>query len=189
MQIYDISQEVFGCVVYPGDTAPSHRDVRLLSRGDNCNLTDFTMCAHNGTHVDAPRHFLDEGCTIDAIPLEQTVGEAYVVTFDREITSEDISSLPGDCRRLLVRGSGWMTPESSRAAVVRGIGLIGTESQSVGPAGAPRTTHLALLGAGVVLLEGIRLAEVPDGKYLLFAAPINLGGCEGAPVRAVLVRN
>ena len=68
-----------------------------------------------------------------------------------------------------------------------GIRLYGNESQTVGPEDAPKEVHLIMLGAEVVLLEGIRLAEVPDGVYLLDAAPINLGGADGAPCRAILI--
>ena len=65
--------------------------------------------------------------------------------------------------------------------------LIGNESQTVGPENAPMEVHLILLGAGVVLLEGIRLAKVPEGVYLLNAAPLNLAGADGAPCRAILI--
>lgn len=187
MQIYDISQELFSCVVYPGDTPPTKKRVRSIADGDACNVTDLSMCAHNGTHIDAPFHFVNGGGTIDTIPLDRLIGEAWVVTMHGEITPAQIEALPEDCRKLLVRGDGWLTPGSAAALTARGIHLVGTESQSVGPAAAPRDTHLVLLGAQVAVLEGIRLGAVPDGKYTLFAAPINLGGCDGAPVRAVLV--
>lgn len=189
MEFYDITQELFSCEVYPGDTPPARTDARLLARGDSCNLTDFSMGAHNGTHVDAPRHFLDDGDGIDRIPLEKLIGEALVCRFDRAVTAGDIAALPDGCQKLLIRGTGWITEESAAAAVERGIHLIGTESQSVGPAGAPKAVHLILLGAKTVILEGIRLNAVPEGKYFLFAAPLKLGGCDGAPVRAVLVRS
>jgi arylformamidase len=68
-----------------------------------------------------------------------------------------------------------------------GVLLLGNESQTVGPEDAPRAVHLLLLGGGMILLEGIRLAEVPEGRYLLHAAPLNLGGAEGAPCRALLI--
>ena len=67
------------------------------------------------------------------------------------------------------------------------LALLGNESQSVGPVEAPMAVHLCLLSAGVVLLEGIRLKTVPEGEYFLCAAPLCLGGAEGAPCRALLV--
>lgn len=58
MKIYDISQEVFKCVVFPGDPVPQKKQIMSVVAGDVCNLTEFSMCAHNGTHIDAPYHFL-----------------------------------------------------------------------------------------------------------------------------------
>ena len=63
--IIDISQEVFSCKVFPGDPPPVKDRVMSISKGDVCNLTSLSMCAHNGTHVDAPFHFIDGGRTID----------------------------------------------------------------------------------------------------------------------------
>ena len=77
---------------------------------------------------------------------------------------------------------------AARAFAQSGICLIGNESQTVGPEDAPKEVHLILLGAGIVLLEGIVLTDVPEGKYFLSAAPLNLGGCDGAPCRAYLIR-
>ena len=78
MKIYDISQEVFGCQVYPGDPAPERNVLSSMEKGEVCNLTAFSMCAHNGTHIDAPFHFIKDGKSVDAICLEAFVGMAYV---------------------------------------------------------------------------------------------------------------
>ena len=69
-----------------------------------------------------------------------------------------------------------------------GVKLVGNESQTVGPEDAPKEVHMILLGSGAGLLEGIRLARISEGKYFLMAQPLNLGGCDGAPCRAVLAR-
>ena len=90
-------------------------------------------------------------------------------------------------RRILIGGEATVTLEAAEVFAKAQIELIGNESQSVGPIEAPMAVHKVLLGAGVILLEGIRLSEVPDGVYLLFAAPLLLGGAEGAPCRATLV--
>ena len=78
MKIYDISQEVFSCQVYPGDPAPERAVLQSMTEGAVYNLTAFHMCAHNGTHIDAPFHFMQDGKTVDEIPLEAVVGMAYV---------------------------------------------------------------------------------------------------------------
>ena len=190
MQIYNISQEVFTCAVYPGDPAPKREVLASLDAGDVINLTAFSMCAHNGTHVDAPAHFLAGGATVDALPLDATVGMARVISHEGDISARhaaDMLAAAGNCKKLLIKGDATLTLEAAQVLAKAGIELFGNESQTVGPESAPMAVHLCLLGAGVVLLEGVRLAQVPDGEYLLCAAPINLGGAEGAPCRALLI--
>ena len=193
MKIYDISQEVFSCKVFPGDPAPE-RDV-LCSMEDEefYNLTAFYMCAHNGTHVDAPFHFVRDGKTIDEVGLEPFVGSAYVAEHEGVVTAEDakfmLQKAEGDAaKRLLIKGDAEVSLEAAEVFAKAGLLLIGNESQTVGPEDAPMAVHLVLLKAGVALLEGIRLEQVPEGTYLLNAAPLNLGGADGAPCRAVLIK-
>ncbi len=195
MKIYDIAQEVFGCEVYPGDPSPE-REIKLsIGDGDVCNLTALHMCAHNGTHVDAPYHFINGGKTIDQVDLERFIGYAYVAEHEGDVTEEDAKRIlseaqecdPEAAKRILVKGDTTMTAAAAKVFVDAGILLYGNESQTVGPLEAPMEVHLIMLGAEVVLLEGIRLSEVPVGKYLLNTAPINLGGADGAPCRPVLL--
>ena len=197
MKIYDISQEVFGCAVYPGDPSPERQVMLSISEGKMCNLTAFNMCAHNGTHVDAPFHFINEGRTIDQVDIDRFVGYCYVASHDGDITAEDANKIMDrakdaagdtDCYdRILVKGEATMTEEAAKVFADNKIKLFGNESQTVGPLDAPMGVHLIMLGAEIVLLEGIRLSEVDDGVYLLNAAPINLGGSDGAPCRAILM--
>lgn len=86
MKIYDISQEVFGCEVYPGDPAPKKEILSKISEGSLCNLSAFSMCAHNGTHIDAPYHFYENGKTIKDMALEHFIGMAYVT--EKEVSSQ-----------------------------------------------------------------------------------------------------
>ena len=190
MQLYDISQEIFTCAVYPGDPAPAREVLSNMDRGDLYNLTAFSMCAHNGTHVDAPAHFLSDGETVDNLPLHKTVGDCVVVSHTGDVTAADAArmlTLAGQSKKLLVKGNATLTLEGAQVLANAGIDLYGNESQTVGPESAPMAVHKCLLGAGVVLLEGVRLAHVPDGNYLLCAAPLNLGGADGAPCRAILI--
>ncbi|MBR3796178.1 MAG: cyclase family protein [Clostridia bacterium] len=195
MKIYDISQEVFSCRIYPGDPAPEKKTLCSMKKGDLYNLTAFGMCAHNGTHIDAPFHFLKDGKTVDAICLESFVGMAYVAEHHGPVSGDDAAGImkkakgqnPEAAKRILIKGDAEVTPEAAKVFACSGILLLGNESQTVGPEDAPMAVHLILLAADVVLLEGIRLAEVPEGVYLLNAAPLNLSGADGSPCRAVLI--
>lgn len=191
--IYDISQEVLSCKVYPGDPAPLIKEESRMSEGALYNLTSFSMCAHNGTHVDAPFHFINEGKTVEQIPLDFFVGDCYVAWHEGDITAEDAKKFlekakrVGAGERILIAGNATVTADAARIFAEAKIKLIGNESQTVGPENAPMGVHKILLGAEVVLLEGVVLSNVPEGKYLLCAAPLNLAECDGAPCRAVLI--
>ena len=193
MRIYDISQEVFSSQVYPGDPKPQRETLASFAANDLYHLTAFSMCAHNGTHIDAPFHFIRDGKTVEALPLTQTVGDAYVAHHAGDVTAEDADRIlskardAGACERILLKGDLTVTENAARRFRDAGVLLLGNESQTVGPKDAPMAVHLILLSAGVVLLEGIRLSDVPEGKYLLSAAPLSLAGADGAPCRAFLI--
>ena len=195
MRIYDISQEVFGGAVYPGDTRPEKDEAQSIRRGDACNLTDIRMCAHNGTHIDAPYHFFDEGKTVEQLEPERFIGPAYVAEHTGELFAADAERVLKAARardarsaeRILIKGNAVVTADAARVIAREGVKLFGNEAQTVGPEDAPAEVHRILLGAGTVLLEGIRLSGVPEGVYLLHAAPLKLGGCDGAPCRATLM--
>lgn len=195
MKIYDISQEVFGCRVYPGDPAPKKRILASMESGSLYNLTAFEMCAHNGTHIDAPFHFIKDGKTVDEIPLDVFVGYAYVAEHSGIVTAADAEKMietakayhPDAARRILVKGDAELSQEAAEVLAASNILLFGNESQTVGPQNAPASVHQTLLGADVVLLEGISLSDVPCGVYLLNAAPLNLSGADGSPCRALLI--
>lgn len=191
--IIDISQEVFSCRTFPGDPPPAYRRMESMNDGAEYNLTEFTMCAHNGTHVDAPYHFINDALPIDKLGLSAFVGDCFVARHDGEVSAEDASAImekartAGAPQRILIAGRATVTADAARVFAAAGIVLIGNESQTVGPENAPKEVHLILLGAGVVLLEGIELANVAEGRYFLSAAPLNLGGSDGAPCRAYLI--
>ena len=193
-KIIDISQEVFSCKVFPGDPSPIKKRVLSINNGDICNLTSLSMCAHNGTHVDAPFHFVDGGKTIEQVGLEPFVGECFVARHDGEVSAEEASEIisrakeSGTAERILIAGKATVTAEAATVFADSGIKLLGNESQTVGPEDSPKEVHLILLGAEVVLLEGIVLTDVSEGRYFLNAAPLNLGGCDGAPCRAYLIK-
>ena len=195
MKIYDISQEVFGCQVYPDDPMPEKTMLRSMGNGEVYNLTAFRMCAHNGTHIDAPFHFIQDGKTVDEICLEAFVGMSYVAEHRGIVTADDAAEIiekakkqnPEAAKRILIKGDAEVSLEAARVFASSDLLLLGNESQTIGPENAPMAVHLVLLGANVILLEGIRLSEVPEGVYLLNAAPLNLSGADGSPCRAVLI--
>lgn len=195
MNIYDISQEVLRCAVYPGDPAPKRVVLQDMERGDLYNLSSFQMCNHNGTHVDAPAHFLRDGATVDKVDLTAYVGLSYVAEHSGAVMAADAQRIldrartadKEAARRILIRGDCVVSAEAAQVFADAGLLLLGNESQSVGPEDAPMEVHKILLKRGVVLLEGIRLSGVPEGVYLLSAAPLNIAGAEGSPCRAVLI--
>lgn len=195
MKTYDISQEVFSSSVYPGDPAPEKKQLQSMECGDLYNLTAFSMCAHNGTHVDAPRHFIKNGKAVDEMPLEAFVGLVYVAEHSGVLSGEDAEKIikkateshPESAKRILIKGDAVVSLEAAEVFAAAGVLLLGNESQTVGPEEAPMAVHLALLGSGVALLEGVRLGEVNEGVYFLSAAPLNLSGSDGAPCRAILI--
>lgn len=195
MQIFDISQEVFNCRVYPGDPAPEKKTLSLMEKGDLYNLTAFSMCAHNGTHIDAPFHFFKDGKTVDALCLEAFVGMAYVAEHQGIVSGDDAVAMierakennPEAAKRILIKGAAEVSEAAAKVFASSEIVLLGNESQTVGPEDAPMAVHHILLAANVILLEGIRLAEVSEGVYFLNAAPLNLSGADGSPCRAILI--
>ncbi len=193
MKIYDISQEVFGCEVYPGDPAPKREVLASISEGSLYNLTAFSMCAHNGTHLDAPKHFLRDGASIESISLEKTVGDAFVAECRGRLSAQDAEDLlkraeraGASARRVLLKG-GTVGEEAARVFAAYGLDLLGTETQSVAAVEETAAVHRILLESDILLLEGIRLGAVSEGGYFLSAAPLSLEGADGAPVRAVLI--
>ena len=192
--LIDISQEVFSCRTYPGDPAPEQRKILRIAHNDSCNLTAFSMCAHNGTHIDAPYHFIENGKTVEQLGLEPFIGACFVAHHTGEITADIAADILRKARkanavqRILIAREAVVTAEAAIIFAQSGIWLLGNESQTVGPADAPEEVHMILLGTGIVLLEGIVLQNVEEGKYLLSAAALNLGDCDGAPCRAYLMR-
>ncbi len=191
--LIDISQEVFSCHVFPGDPAPQRTTLLSIKDGAVCNLTALSMCAHNGTHVDAPYHFIQDGKTIDRIPLDRFVGPCWVSRHEGPVSGQDAAAILDKARengaeqRILIAGKATVTEEAAQVFASHGVRLVGNESQTVGPEDAPQRVHEILLGCGTVLLEGLVLRNVAEGRYMLHAAPLNLGGSDGAPCRAYLI--
>ena len=181
--------------MYPGDPSPEKKVLSSIEKGSSCNLTAFSMCAHNGTHIDAPFHFINDGKTVDEVGLNVFVGMTYVAEHRGVVSGDDAAEIlkkakaqnPEAAKRILIKGTAEISEEAAKVFASSNLLLLGNESQTVGPEDAPMEVHLILLGAGVILLEGVRLENVPEGVYLLNAAPLNLSGTDGSPCRAVLI--
>ncbi|MCL2717645.1 MAG: cyclase family protein [Lachnospiraceae bacterium] len=194
MKIYDITQEVFSCNVFPGDTGPSYKQVAAIKDGAVCNLSTIEMGVHNGTHLDAPWHFIDEGKKIDEIDLEKCVGPAIVIQAAGDIEAMTIRRLYDDnpaAERILFKGDCRLTLNGAKELIRLGAKLIGVEAQSVSSNEDPVPVHNELLSNEIVILEGLELGKVPESnsetKYFLVAAPLKLGGRDGSPCRAILI--
>jgi arylformamidase len=192
---------------FEGDPPVEFELVKSLARGDVCNLTRINMGAHTGTHIDAPIHFVPGGAGSETIAIDAVVGPAWVVDAREQrsaITADDLERLaiPRGETRILFRtpNSGlWERPgfqtgfvglDASAAEVLAGrpTTLVGIDYLSIAPFGDPTPTHVALLSAGVVVLEGLDLRAVEPGPYELLCLPLRIVGSDGAPARALLRR-
>lgn len=191
---------------WPGSPCVELSRRRDMGRGDPVNDSTLVCGVHTGTHVDAPLHFLADGTDVTQLSLDALIGPAVVAALPNVdvITARDLEALnlPADTRRLLLRTRNsaiWqrgdrefhtdfvaLTVEAAHWVVARGILLIGVDYLSVQIFGGDPQTHIALLQAGVVIVEGLNLTEVAPGPYELICLPLKLAGAEGAPARAVL---
>jgi arylformamidase len=207
--IYDITIPLrTGGVVYPGNPAISITAQQAISQGAGANVSRLDMGSHTGTHVDAPKHFFDDGAGVDTLALDILMGPARLITFSDSVASIgepelSVHDLSGVTRLLVrTRNSAWLASGSSEfhpdytylapdgAAYLAGLGikLVGVDYLSVEQfhSGHHRT-HRTLLGQGIVIVEGLLLSEPPAGDYELCCLPLRLAGLDGAPARAVLM--
>jgi arylformamidase len=206
--IYDISLPVSpALVVWPGDRPFQIAQPQHLDRGDMATVSEFTMNAHTGTHVDAPCHFVPGGRGVDALDLQILVGPALVV----DATGQDVLSaavlqalpIPAGTRRVLFRTQNSVrqacgettldqhyvaiAEDGARWLVQQGVHLVGIDCLSVAPWDDVVSTHRILLQAGVIPVEGLKLSGIAPGTYQLVCLPLNISGADGAPARAILI--
>ncbi len=206
MRIYDISVPIREKMpTWPSDPGVKIRLAMSMARGDGVNVSALAMGAHTGTHFDAPFHFVQGGKTVDQLDPEVIIGTCRVfeIPAEDEIDVTHLRGLPikGVTRALFKTANSalwasrddfyedfvYLTPMAAKFLVSMGVKLVGVDYLSVEgyhAQGAP--AHLALLGAGVIILEGLNLAEVPPGDYELIALPLKIAGADGAPARALL---
>lgn len=209
MPIYDITLTISPDMpVWPGDPAVALEQVESMDKGAEYNMTRLAMSVHAGTHVDAPHHFLNDGRTVESLPLDVLTGPCYVLQLPDdvdEITADVLTRtpMPDGVERLLfgTRNSRWwaqavkefqtdfvaISEDGACWLVERGVRLVGVDYLSVAPYHQSVPTHRVLLEAGIVALEGVNLAQVPRGFYDLYCLPLKLAGSDGAPARVILV--
>jgi len=208
--MWDVSMPVRdGGLVYPNNPPISITAIQRIARGDGANVSRIDMGSHTGTHVDAPLHFVEGAPGVDALPLDVLLGPARLVAFGDDVRSIGEAELrqhdlAGVTRLLLrTRNSAWLAsgstefhrdfthvaPDGAEYLVKLGVRLVGVDYLSVEQFHSPdHRTHRTLLENGVVIVEGLVLAEPPPGDYWLVCLPMLLEGLDGAPARAVLVR-
>jgi arylformamidase len=208
MEIIDISVPIGpGMVVYAGDPDVYMERVKTIAGGSSANVSKLDFGLHTGTHVDAPAHFIDGAPATESLPLDAMIGPALVVDATALTDHIDVEALsrleiPAGTERVILKTKNsalWELPsfsadfigllgEAAEALVSRGVRLVGIDYLSIGPKGNGVPTHVALLRAGVVILEGLDLRGVDPGVYELIALPLRIVGSDGAPTRALLVR-
>jgi arylformamidase len=207
-RIYDVSVPIRdGGLVYPGNPEIHISLQQSIAAGAGANVSNVSFGSHTGTHVDAQRHFFNDGLSVDQIPPETLMGPAIVIDCGPTVTSVtraqlETQSLAGVERVLLkTRNSGYLTqdpafhpdftylaPDGAEYLVQLGVKLVGIDYLSIEQFhSGHHLTHRTLLGANVVIVEGLNLVDVPAGRYDFCCLPLRLVGCDGAPARAVLV--
>ena len=209
MPIYDISLTISNELpVWPGDHPVELKRNLDMRHGDVCTLSQITCTVHVGTHLDAPAHFIKDGRGVDTLDLAQLIGPCYVADL-RAASILDANTLaqaniPIGTRRLLIRTRNsdyWargdktfrtdfvaIEPGGAAWIVERGVELVGVDYLSVGAFEGGIPTHEILLGNDVVPVEGLDLTGIEAGAYQLICLPLKLKDGDGAPVRAVLIR-
>jgi arylformamidase len=176
-----------------------------LAQGDEATDSNLFMNIHTGTHVDAPAHFIAGGKTVEALPLDILIGPVYVARVPSQTQAIDASTLnglniPENAIRVLLHTDNsqlWESPkfypnftavtaDGAEWLVQGGIRLIGIDYLSIQRFSDTPDTHRILLGAEVIIIEGLNLSEVAVGWYELICLPIKLQGLEGAPARVLL---
>jgi len=195
--------------VYPGNSPIKLEFLQNYDKGNKLALSTYSIGAHTGTHIDAPLHFIKGGASVDNISLARFVGPARVIDCSPEATVIDAAELNKHdwkgAKRVLFRTrnsrNGWMTdptfhedftyvaPDAAQLLAEAGVELVGIDYLSIEKFQSPEPkTHIALLGKGIPVVEGLSLKDVTPGDYDLIVLPIRITGHEAAPARAILKR-
>ena len=204
MRLIDITVPIRdGMFVYDGDPTVTLTRVKSIEDGQVANISRLDFGVHSGTHIDAPLHFIDGAPAAEQLPLEPLLGPVHVVdatAVEGELDADALAGLdlPENGERILFKTPNsrlWekdefshefvhLTGSGAQALLDRGVKLVGLDYLSVGDPDA----HRVLLGAGIIAMEGLDLRDVEPGEYRLVCLPLKIVGSDGAPARAVLVK-
>ncbi len=208
MQIYDITLTIEnGMPIWPGDPEVKLERIREIGKDSYLNLSHICMGVHTGTHVDAPIHFLPKGVGVDQMSLKVLTGRVYVLELPKAtlITAEALekADIPPRTRRLILKTRNsqfWLSknktfekefvglsPDGAQYLVDHGVKLVGIDYLSIAPYKQGQIPHEIFLNAGVILVEGLNLSKVSQGRYSLYCLPLKLLNSDGAPARAILI--
>ena len=211
MKVHDVSLVMRpDMTTWNREPGPTITPLRRIAKGDTANVSTISFGDHTGTHVDPPLHFIDGGGTVEGLPLDALVGDCLVVDYDGTAHIDDAwlerARLPHGVKRVLFKTRNselWRDPtaqftrdfvtinaSAARWCVARGVKLVGIDYLSIEPQGPEKAgypVHHTLLGAGVVIIEGLDLRGVAAGVYELVCAPIKIAGGDGAPARVFLI--
>jgi arylformamidase len=192
-----------GLVPWPGDAPFSLKRVNDIARGDVCTFSTLSMSAHAGTHIDAPLHFLKRGRSVDALPIDATVGPARVIVIRNRdvITAEELRPYrirAGERLLFKTRNSARrrpgvffrpyvaVGPDAAEYLAARRVRAVGIDGPSIAPDGQMAEVHRILLRAGVWIIEWLDLRNAPAGPCHLICLPLRITNGDGAPARAVV---
>jgi arylformamidase len=204
-RFYDISMTIQnGMISWPSDGPVRVERVRSMDDGERLNQSRLDLSAHTGTHIDAPVHFIKGAEGIDSLPLEVLIGQAVVISVPgvQEIGVKELekAGIPADTKRLLLKTDNaelhgqdgfrqdfsYITPDGAEYLIKEGVRLVGIDYLSIAAYGSGDEVHQALLGAGIIIVEGLDLRQVEPGLFNMTALPLKIAGCDGAPARVVL---
>ncbi|MCS6830136.1 MAG: cyclase family protein [Armatimonadota bacterium] len=197
-----------GMHTYPGDIPFEMKPLLRIAHGKVCNLSALQLGTHAGTHVDPPWHFVEDGIRVDELPLDLLIGKAYVVSVRSApaVTADSLAAadVPEGTERLLIQTDNsfgvwdktgfqpdfvYLAPEAAEWIVQKGIRLVGIDYLSIEQFRAPQPlAHRTLLGAGVIVVEGLNLRALEPGWVRFICLPLRIEGGDGAPARAVARR-
>ena len=192
MKLIDISRTLQEAPIYPGASPAKIEPLCEISKGAPFNASLITAGSHMGTHADAGLHFLADNTTgIDKMELSRYYGPCRVVSVPENalIQKADLEGKIDGCERLVIHGGGlsYLTKEAAEYIVEKKILTVVTDGWSVAPLDNEAEIHSIIMAPGTAVVESVILDGVADGDYILCAFPVKIGGCDGAPVRAVLI--